>query len=101
MKSQRSAITAQPDCREQESRRDEQSDPETWAAQISSRSELGQRIDCGMAMALKVESVGRESEEAVFHKGGEMRSAERDLFEDLDHDQRQHRPEKCRSACPA
>src|SRR6266550_3199431 len=96
-----SAITAQPDCCREKCRRDHQPDPETRAAQVSSRSELRQRVDRGLAVAVKVESLRRESHQAVHQHGGKIRSAERNFLEDLDRDDWQQGPEKCRAPHPA
>ena len=50
---------------------------------------------------MEIESVRRESEEKVFHERTEIRSTERNFLEDLDRDNWQHSPKKCRAPSPA
>ena len=58
-------------------------------------------MDRGVVLAVKVERARRESEETMFHKRTEIRSAERNLLKDLDRDNWQHGPEKRRAPHPA
>src|SRR5947208_15271976 len=81
-----SAITAQPDCCSEECRGHNDPDPETWRAQISSWGELGQRVDRGVALSVETKSVRRESHQTVRQHGGEVRSVEGYLLEDLNRD---------------
>src|SRR5437762_13491075 len=96
-----SAVAAETNCGSEKCCGDYKPDPKTRAAQVSSRSELCQRINRGVVAALEIEGARPESHQTVFHKGGEIRSAERDFFEDLDRDKWQHGPKKCRSSRPA
>src|SRR5438876_9829556 len=101
MKSQWSAITAQPNRGREKYRRHQQPDPETRAAEISSRSQLYQRVDHRLCPTLEVESVRREPENTVFQERTEIRSPERNPLENLDRNQWQHSPKKCRAPRPA
>src|SRR6266481_3040803 len=71
IESNRSAITAQPNCCEEECRGEYQSDPETGRAQEPSRSELSQRVDRGVALRIvRVESerLRRPTHQTVFNQ---------------------------------
>ena len=77
-------MSAQPNRCSEKCRRDDQADPETGCAQEFSRSEARQRVDRGVAGT--PEGDGKESYEAACYDAREIRSAERNLLEDLDHD---------------
>ena len=53
------------------------------------------------AVSREVKSVRRESKETVSDESAEVRGPKCNLLEDLDHDQRQHRPKKRRAPRPA
>src|SRR5439155_2011921 len=93
-KSQWAAITAQPNGGSNENGGENQSDPETRATQVSSRSQLW---DC---VRVKGERFRRESQYAVLQHGGEIPSVKCDLLKEANREQRQHGPEKCRAARP-
>src|SRR6266487_5403134 len=82
--SDRFTITAQPDRSGEEHRGDRQPDPETWCAQISARSQFRQRFDRVPAVRPEGERLRSPAKQAVVHHGGEIRSVERNLLEDLD-----------------
>src|SRR6266480_7836864 len=87
----RSAIAPQPDRCRNECRGEQQSDPETWRAQISSRSKLCQRVNREIALRIvrvKSERLCRPTHQAVFNEGGEVRSPERNPLEDTNREQR-------------
>ena len=83
-----SAVAAQTNCGSEKCCGDYKPDPKTRAAQVSSRSELCQRVDTGRALSTEVEGVRRESHQTMFHERAEIRSAERNPFEDADREKR-------------
>src|SRR6266436_159106 len=91
-----SLITAQPDCCSEPCHGEAQPDPQTCTDPESSRSELRQRnkmrIDRDVTLRIEGESGGSEPKQAVFQQGAEIRSEERNLFDDADCEQRQDGP---------
>src|SRR5438552_2449465 len=100
MKSKRSAISAESNCRDHKPRSENESDPKTWRAQISPGRELDKRIDCHAAVSAEIESVRRETKHAFFEQIANVRSIERDLFKYGDGYRRQRSPKKCRAPDP-
>src|SRR4030095_1182550 len=89
-KSQRPAITAQPDCRRDECRGEYQAKPKTWRAQVRARGQ-SRAVD---GADVKSERRRRESHQTVFQHRGEMRSAECDSLEKCDRQKRKARQKK-------
>src|SRR5438874_6742908 len=94
---QRTAITAQPNRRENECRGEEQSKPKTGRAQVCGRRELW-AVD---RVHVKSEGGRCESHQTVFQHRGEMGSAECDPLEKRDRKKRQDCPKKSCSPRPA
>src|SRR5258708_9704757 len=76
------AIPSQPHGQGEEYRARSQPHPQTRAAQESTRSEMRQRIHHGVSLRFLDEGLRKPADQAISLQGGEMRSAERNLFED-------------------
>src|SRR5438105_13936033 len=96
MKSEWSAITAQPYRCDNKHRGKHQSEPETRRTQVSYWRELW-AVD---RVHVEGKSLRRESHHTVFQHRAEMGSAERDLLEESDRQKRQDSPKKCRPPGP-
>jgi len=88
MESDRPAIAAQANRCENKCRRDCEPDPKIRRAQESPRSQLGQRMNVRVRLALKIKSLNRESGQAVPQHSDEMRRVEGNRFEHTDREQR-------------
>ena len=100
IESDRPAITTQPNRREDECGGECQSDPEIRRAQISSRSQLGQRMNVWVILALEIKSLRCESCQAIPQHFDKMRGVEGNRFENAYREQRYYRPKKSRAPRP-
>src|SRR5205823_4101024 len=80
--SDRPSITTQPYRCCKKHRRDRQPNPKPWRAQISPRSELRQRVNVRVMLALEIKSLRRESGQAIPQHSDKMRRVESNLLED-------------------
>src|SRR3984893_4317861 len=82
IESDRATITSQPNCSEEECRRDRQPNPKIRRAQVSSRGQLCQRVNVCVMLPLEIKSLRGKSRQAVPQHFDKMRGVESNLFED-------------------
>ena len=88
LKSQWAAITAESDRCGYQRRGNYQPDPEPGSGQVSSGSELKQRINCNAVLWAERESCVTGAEHAIFQHRYKMRCVERNLLKNADGEQR-------------
>src|SRR5437763_6128889 len=89
------SITPQPYGREDKCGGECQPDPEIRRAQISARSQLGQRMNVWVVLPLEIKGLRRESHQAVSQHPDKMRGVKGNRFVNGDREQRKYRPKKC------
>src|ERR1044072_1544507 len=90
-----SAISTQLHRRDNQSRGNDQSDPESGRAEESSGRQLREQIDRNTTMRLEIECRLAQAEEAVLQHRADVTCVEGDLLENREREWRQHGPKKC------